>query len=178
MSRVGQKPLEIPKGVTIQVEGPKVDVKGPLGSLTATMPGSISAAVEAGRLTVRRADETTATRSLHGLTRTLIANMVAGVTAGFSRMLMIEGVGFKAALDGKTLVLALGFSSPKRWTIPEGIKVTVDAGTNIAVQGLDKQKVGDAAARIRAFFPAEPYKGKGIRYRDERVRRKVGKTVA
>ena len=178
MSRIGQKPVDIPAGVTVAAEGARVLVKGPKGELPLDVPVSLKATVEKGKLSLARMDETRVTRGCHGLMRTLIVNMIEGVTKGFSKDLEIQGVGFKAALQGRKLVLALGFSSPVEYALPEGINIAVDAGTRLVVSGADKQKVGDVAARLRSFYPAEPYKGKGVRYKGEYVRRKVGKSVA
>ena len=176
MSRVGQKPVEIPSGVTVTVNGADVKVKGAKAELAMVMPAGVSAAVEGGKVVVKVADEEYG--NLHGLTRTLIANMIEGVTKGYSKDLEIQGVGFKAALAGSKLQMWLGFPKPVEFVIPEGIKVVVTDSTAMSVSGADKQKVGDVSARIRSYFPAEPYKGKGIRYKGEYVRRKVGKTVA
>lgn len=176
MSRVGQKPVEIPSGVTVTVNGSDVRVKGAKAELAITMASGVSAVVEGGKVIVKIADEEKG--NLHGLTRTLIANMIEGVTKGYSKALEIQGVGFKAAIQGQKLQMWLGFPKPVEYTIPDGIKVVVTEGTAMVVSGADKQMVGDVSARIRSYFPAEPYKGKGIRYKGEYVRRKVGKTVA
>ena len=178
MSRIGQKSIEVPSGVTAGVEGARVLVKGPKGELQLDLPASITVRVETARVDVLRGDDSRATRGCHGLIRTLIKNMIQGVTEGFSKGLEIQGVGFKAALQGRKLVLSLGFSSPVEYMLPDGINVAVEGNTKLMVSGPDKQKVGDTAARIRAFYPAEPYKGKGVRYIGEYVRRKVGKSVA
>jgi len=176
MSRVGQKPVEISSGVTVTINGADVHVKGAKAELSITMASGVSAAVESGKVVVKIADEENG--NLHGLTRTLIANMIEGVTKGYSKELEIQGVGFKAAIQGQKLQMWLGFPKPVEYTIPDGIKVVVTEGTAMVVSGADKQKVGDVSARIRSYFPAEPYKGKGIRFKGEYVRRKVGKTVA
>jgi len=179
MSRIGKSPVEIPSGVTVRAEGPSsVRVAGPVGELTWTAPDGIGVTVEEGRVQVTRGDESRRTRSLHGLARSLIANMVKGVSKGFRKDLDIRGVGFRASLEGRTLTMSLGFSAPVRFPVPEGVKVELPDATSIVVSGADKQQVGDTAARIRSFFPVEPYKGKGVQYKGERVRRKVGKTVA
>lgn len=178
MSRVGQKPVEIPSGVQVKLDKNMVGVKGPLGDLSMDVPHGIELKMTDGKVIVNRSGDSREERSLHGLVRTLVANMIAGVVKGFSKDLEIQGVGFKAALQGQKLVLSLGFSSPIEYVIPAGIKITVSEGVNLVVQGADKQKVGEVAAYIRSLFPAEPYKGKGIRYKNEYVRRKVGKTVA
>lgn len=179
MSRIGQKPIDIPGGVTVAMAGATVSVKGPKGELTHEVPPAIDVKVEDDNVIVSRADDTKMSKSLHGLSRSLVANMVEGVSRGFSKRLEIQGVGFRAAAQGQELVLTVGRSSPVQYVAPQGVVVTVeDGGTTIVVAGPDKQKVGEAAARIRAFAPAEPYKGKGVRYKGEHVRRKVGKTVA
>ena len=177
MSRVGQKPIEIPSGVTVTVSGQDVRVKGPKGELAMVMPSEVSAIAEGAKLNVKLAKDSSS-GNLHGMARTLIANMVEGVTKGYGKELEIQGVGFKAAIQGQKLQMWLGFPKPVEYQIPDGIKVVVTENTAIAVSGADKQKVGDVSARIRSYFPAEPYKGKGIRYKGEYVRRKVGKTVA
>lgn len=178
MSRIGVQPVEIPGGVTVAVEGPSVSVNGKGGDLKLRLPPGIQVQVAGGKVNVVRQDESRKTRSCHGLIRTLIFNMVEGVSKGFKKNLEIQGVGFKASVQGRKLLLSLGFASPVEYAIPDGITVKEEDGVRMAVSGADKQLVGDVAARIRGFFPAEPYKGKGIRYAGERVRRKVGKTVA
>lgn len=178
MSRIGKEPVAIPAGVTVAIDGPAVTVKGPLGQLRHKLPAGVEASIEGAGLRVARRDESRSQRSLHGLSRTLIANMVIGVTTGYRKELIIEGTGFKAQLQGQKLLLSLGFAAPKEFTVPEHIKVTEKQGTRLTIEGLDKQLVGQVAARIRGYFPVEPYKGKGIKYADEKVRRKQGKTVA
>ena len=179
MSRIGKLPVAIPSGVTVTANGNQVTVKGKLGELSRTFQSGITATVEDGKVLVTRADDTRMQKSCHGLSRTLIKNMIDGVTTGYKKALNIEGTGFKAVLQGKKLSLSLGFASPKEYPIPEGIKVTVDpAGVNLTVEGISKELVGQAAARIRSYYPVEPYKGKGIKYVGEVVRRKQGKTVA
>lgn len=178
MSRIGKKPVAIPSGVTAKVEGAVLTMKGPKGELRLTVHPLIKAVVETGNVVLTPAGESRAVGSLHGLTRSLVANMVTGVTRGYSKDLEIQGVGFKAAVQGKKLSLLLGYSKPVDYPIPDGITITVTDGTNLTIAGPDKQKVGDVAARIISYFPAEPYKGKGVRYKGEHVRRKVGKTVA
>ena len=179
MSRIGKQPVAIPAGVTVTANGNQVDVKGKLGELSRTFQSGITATVEGGKVLVTRADDTRMQKSCHGLSRTLIKNMIEGVTTGYKKALNIEGTGFKAVLQGKKLSLSLGFASPKEYPIPEGIKVTVDpAGVNLTVEGINKELVGESAARIRSYYPAEPYKGKGIKYVGEQIRRKQGKTVA
>lgn len=178
MSRVGIKPVEIPQGVTLKINGATVHAKGPVGELNLTLPPTITAEVAEGKVLVGRADELRSSKALHGLSRTLIANMIQGVSKGYKKELEIQGVGFKASVQKGKLVLSLGFASPKEYAIPAGLKITEEEGVRLAVSGADKQLVGDVTARIRSFFPAEPYKGKGIRLKGEYVRRKVGKTVA
>jgi len=176
MSRIGEKPVPVPGGVTVTVDAATVTVKGPKGELSCTLPEPISAAVTETEVVFTRRDESA--KAFHGLSRSLVANMITGVSEGYSKVLQIEGVGFRAAVQGRVLSLSLGFASPKEYKIPEGIDVAVNNNTEVTVSGTDKQQVGASAAWIRSYYPAEPYKGKGIRYRDERVRRKEGKTVA
>ena len=177
MSRIGKEPVTIAEGVTCTVAGQKVTVKGKLGELSYEMHDGISAKVEDGKVVVTRRDDSF--KALHGLSRALINNMVIGVSAGYTKKLVIEGTGFKAALQGKNLSLSLGFASAKIYAIPEGITVTVENdGLQVTVSGCEKALVGEAAARIRSFYPAEPYKGKGIKYLGEHIRRKQGKKVA
>ncbi|MBE3591300.1 MAG: 50S ribosomal protein L6 [Firmicutes bacterium] len=176
MSRVGRQPIPVPPGVTVKVEGRRVTVKGPQGELSHEVPERISVVQEDGKLLVRREDDERTTRALHGLTRSLLANMVTGVTSGFSKTLELVGTGYRAAKQGNRLVLAVGFSHPVELEPPAGITIDVPAPNTIVVKGADKQAVGQVAARIREVRPPEPYLGKGIRYQGERVRRKVGKT--
>ena len=178
MSRIGKEPVKLAEGVTAQVEGQKVTVKGKLGELSYTMHDGITAKVEDGAIKVACADDETL-GNFHGLARALINNMVTGVSKGFTKQLSIEGTGFKAVLQGQNLSLSLGFASPKIYAIPEKVKITVENdGLQVTVTGCDKDLVGEAAARIRSFYPAEPYKGKGIKYVGEHIRRKQGKKVA
>ena len=178
MSRIGKKPVVIPAGVTATVDGQKVTVKGKLGELSYVMHSGITAEVKDGKIVVSCADDKQL-GNFHGLARALINCNVIGVTSGYTKKLTIEGTGFKAALQGTTLSLSLGFASPKIFVVPEGLKVTVENdGLLVTVSGIDKDKVGEAAARIRSFYPAEPYKGKGIKYEGEHIRRKQGKKVA
>ena len=178
MSRIGKEPVAIPAGVTVKVDGQKVTVKGKLGELSYVKHDGISAKVEGDKILVSCADDKLL-GTFHGLARALINNNVVGVSAGYTKKLTIEGTGFKAALKGKTLELSLGFASPKLYQIGEGLTVTVENdGLLVTVSGIDKDKVGEAAARIRSFYPAEPYKGKGVKYEGERIRRKQGKKVA
>ena len=177
MSRIGKEPVTIPAGVTATVDGQKVTVKGKLGELTTEMREGITAEVKDGKVVVSRRDDSL--KAFHGLYRALIHNDVVGVAEGYVKQLVIEGTGFKAALQGKTLALSLGFASPKLFEIPEGLKITVENdGLQVTITGVDKAQVGEAAARIRSFYPAEPYKGKGIKYLGEHIRRKQGKKVA
>jgi large subunit ribosomal protein L6 len=176
MSRIGNKPIEIPSGVDVTIgQDNQVSVKGPRGELSLVASPSMKLSRENGSLLVERPDNDRENRSLHGLTRTLINNMVLGVTAGYTRTLEITGVGYRATLDGTTLVLSVGFSHPVRMTPPEGVTYAMEGANRIHVQGIDKQAVGEEAARIRRVRPPEPYKGKGIRYAGEVVRRKAGK---
>ncbi len=178
MSRIGKEPVVLPAGVTAAVDGQKVTVKGKLGELSYVMHSGITAEVKDGKIVVSCADDKQL-GNFHGLARALINNNVKGVAEGYTKKLTIEGTGFKAALQGTTLSLSLGFASPKIFVVPEGLKVTVENdGLLVTVSGIDKDKVGEAAARIRSFYPAEPYKGKGIKYEGERIRRKQGKKVA
>lgn len=174
MSRIGKIPVEIPAGVEVNINGQEINVKGPKGTLTRTIASPISAKVEDGSVVVSRADEERESRSLHGLTRTLVANMVEGVTKGYSKVLEIQGTGYRVTQKGTGLELALGFSHPVNFDAPEGITLKVE-GNRITVEGISKQQVGEVAANIRKLRPPEPYKGKGVRYLGENVRRKVGK---
>ncbi len=178
MSRVGLQPVEIPSDVTVAVEGGHVSVKGPKGEQQWDFPPVVRVEVKDGSLTVARTQEDKFARSMHGTARNLIANMVKGVKEEFKKELEIQGVGFRAQIQGQKLTMSLGFSHPVEYTVPEGVKVEVADSTKISVTGINKQAVGQVAAHIRSFYPAEPYKGKGIRYTDEYVRRKAGKTVA
>jgi large subunit ribosomal protein L6 len=175
MSRIGKRPIEVPAGVTVQVEPGRVAVTGPLGSLQQQVPQRMQIAHEEGTVTVTRPTERGEDRALHGLTRTLIANMVEGVTKGFEKKLEIQGVGYRAALKGSDLELQVGYSHPVTIKPRTGISFEVPAPTQVIVKGTDKQVVGQTAAEIRKVRPPEPYKGKGIRYEGEYVRRKVGK---
>jgi large subunit ribosomal protein L6 len=175
MSRIGKRPIEVPSGVTVSVEPGRVAVSGPLGSLQQAVPARMQVAQEVGSVTVTRQSERGDDRALHGLTRTLIANMVEGVTKGFEKRLEIQGVGYRAQLKGTDLELSVGYSHPVTVKPRTGITFEVPAPTQIVVKGTDKQQVGQTAAEIRKVRPPEPYKGKGIRYEGEYVRRKVGK---
>lgn len=177
MSRIGRMPIAIPAGVTVDVaENNKVTVKGPKGTLERVLPAELEIKVDGETVTVSRPDELKKTKSLHGLTRTLINNMVVGVTEGFVKKLEVNGVGYKAQKNGNVLVLSLGYSHPVEMTDPEGIEVTVEGQNAIFVRGINKENVGQYAAEIRSKREPEPYKGKGIKYADEVIRRKVGKT--
>jgi large subunit ribosomal protein L6 len=175
MSRIGRKPIAVPEAVTVEIAPGRVGVKGPKGELTQTLSDTMKVEQENGTIVVSRPTDRGEHRALHGLTRSLIANMVEGVTEGFEKRLEIQGVGYRAALKGKNLELALGFSHPVSVEAPEGIEFEVPQPTEIVIRGIDKQLVGQVAADIRKRRPPEPYKGKGIRYRDEHVMRKVGK---
>jgi large subunit ribosomal protein L6 len=177
MSRIGKKPVEIPSGVEVSVSGERVTVKGPKGTLFLTPHTDISVKGEGAAVVVERPTDERRHRALHGLTRSLIANMVAGVTGGFSKVLEIQGVGYRAAAKGGDLEVLVGFSHPVLVPAPEGITLTVETPTRIVVSGADKQLVGQIAADIRALRPPDPYKGKGIRYEGEHVRRKAGKAA-
>jgi large subunit ribosomal protein L6 len=177
MSRIGKAPITVPGGVDIAIDGPSVTVKGPKGTLSREVPGIITVRQEATQLVVERPNDERQSRSLHGLTRTLVSNMVVGVTDGFSKELEIIGVGYRAeALNPTTLRLALGFSHPVLMDAPEGITFEVPTQTRVIVRGIDKEVVGQVAANIRAVRKPEPYKGKGVRYLGEKVLRKAGKT--
>jgi large subunit ribosomal protein L6 len=176
MSRIGRQPITVPSGVEVTLgEGNLVNVKGPKGELSGKMPGKISLALKDGAIEVTRSDDGKESRSLHGLSRSLINNMVVGVSDGFEKTLDINGVGYRAEKKGKTLVLNLGYSHPVELPDPEGITTEVPEQTVIIVKGIDKALVGNYAAIVRAWRPPEPYKGKGIKYRDEHIRRKEGK---
>jgi large subunit ribosomal protein L6 len=178
MSRIGKKPLPIPKGVAVSVAGQTVTVKGPKGMLTRTFHPEMMVALEDGHVTVTRPSDARQHRALHGLTRALLHNLVEGVTKGYSRQLELHGVGYKAEPNAKGLRLVVGLSHPVDFPAPAGIALTVENNTQIKVAGIDKELVGQVAAEIRKVRPPEPYKGKGIRYLGEHVRRKAGKTGA
>ena len=177
MSRIGRKPITIPSGVTVSVDGSTVKVKGPKGELARTFDPSMKVRVEGSEMVVERPSDEKRERALHGLTRALLANMVTGVTEGFKKTLEIVGVGYRAEKKGKDLVVSVGYSHPVKYPEPAGISLTTPAPTTIVIEGIDKQKVGQVAAELREFRPPEPYKGKGIRYQGEQVRRKAGKTA-
>lgn len=178
MSRVGKNPIDIPDGVEVNVSKGVVNVKGPKGDLSREVHPQINAKVKDGQLLVARPNESKFHKSLHGLYRSLLLNMVLGVTEGFERKLEIIGVGYRAELKNNRLTLQLGYSHPIVFVPPEGIEIVVENQTSITVRGIDKELVGQVAAKLRSFRPPEPYKGKGIKYEDEYVRRKAGKTAA
>ncbi len=177
MSRIGKKPVAVPSSVTVALDGHDLKVKGPKGELDLNIHPDMTVAFEDGELSVTRPSDQPNHRALHGLTRALMANMVEGVTSGFSKTLEIVGVGYRAEMKGKTLHLALGFSHPVHFESPEGVTIECPSQTTVVISGADKQAVGQAAAVIRGFRPPEPYKGKGVRYQGEQVRRKAGKTA-
>lgn len=176
MSRIGRKPIPVPAGVEINIDGNNVRVKGPKGELVRSLHPEMTISQEDNMLHIQRPTDASSHRALHGLTRALVANMVQGVTEGYSRSLEIKGVGYRTALQGRKLVMQLGYSHPVEIDPPEGIEFEVPAPTKIIVRGTDKQVVGETAARIRRQRPPEPYNNKGIHYEGEQVRRKVGKT--
>lgn len=176
MSRIGKRPITIPAKVQVAIDGTNIVVKGPKGELSRTLTPNVSVSQEGEILQVNRRDETRTSKQLHGLSRTLVANMVEGVSQGFQRRLEIQGVGYRAQLQGRNLVLNMGYSHQVQIEPPEGIQFAVENPTNVIVSGYDKEIVGNTAAKIRAVRPPEPYKGKGIRYAGEVVRRKAGKT--
>jgi len=176
MSRIGKLPIPVPSGVEVAIDGQNITVNGPKGSLSHVLAEPITIAQEDGTLTVARPDDERLSKSLHGLSRTLIANMVVGVTSGYTKNLEIVGTGYRVAAKGGDLEFALGFSHPVVITAPEGISFRVDSPTRFAVEGIDKQKVGEVAANIRKLRKPDPYKGKGVRYQGEVIRRKAGKT--
>jgi large subunit ribosomal protein L6 len=175
MSRIGKKPIPIPAGVTVQVSNGSVRAEGPRGKLSQPVPTGLSAAVDANTLVISRDSDDRRARALHGLTRALAANMVAGVKNGFERKLEIVGIGYRAQMQGKAIQLALGYSHPIIFALPEGITAEIDRQTAITLRGADKALLGQTAARLRALRKPDPYKGKGIKYADEVIRRKVGK---
>lgn len=176
MSRIGKQPIELPKGVEVTVKDALVSVKGAKGELTQDYRPEVKISVNDGVVTVERINETKAAKSYHGLYRNLIANMVIGVTEGFSKTLLINGVGYRAEVQGSSLMLNLGYSNPIEYMIADGITITVEGQNRLKVSGIDKQQVGQVSAEIRSLRPPEPYKGKGIRYENEYVRRKIGKS--
>lgn len=177
MSRIGKVPVDVPAGVKVALNGRKLSVEGPKGKLSLDLPRLTTAEVDEKQVKVARDNDTKEARAMHGLGRSLIFNMVKGVSDGFVKDLQIEGVGFKAAVQGKEIALNLGYSHVIHYALPDEVKVTVAENTKIKIEGANKQKVGQVAAEIRNFYPPEPYKGKGVRYADEKVVRKEGKTV-
>ncbi|MCP4400116.1 MAG: 50S ribosomal protein L6 [bacterium] len=178
MSRIGKKPIDIPKGVEVKIQDSVLSTKGPLGQLKYTVPAGISVEVQESSVVITRATEQKRHRALHGLVRSLVNNMVIGVSTGFTKTLEIVGIGYRAKKEGNVLNLAVGYSHPVNFPAPEGITIDVEGQNKVIVKGIDKQKVGQVAANIRKVRTPEPYKGKGIRYSDEVVRKKVGKTAA
>jgi large subunit ribosomal protein L6 len=175
MSRIGRMPIPVPSGVEVKINGSDVLVKGPKGTLSHTLAEPIVAELEDGQVQVTRPDDENRSRALHGLSRTLVANMVVGVTDGYTKTLEIVGVGYRVQARGSDLEFALGFSHPVHITAPEGITFVVETPTRFTVSGIDKQQVGETAAKIRKLRKPDPYKGKGVRYQGEHIRRKVGK---
>ncbi len=177
MSRIGKQPVKIPAKVKVDIKGRECLVEGPKGKLKLTLPPRTNAKVEGDWVLVSRSGDTAESKAMHGLARSLVNNMVIGVTDGYMKKLEINGVGFKAAVQGNNVNLNLGYSHPINYAIPDQIKVTVEENTKVTIEGPDKMQVGKVAAEIRSFYPPEPYKGKGVKYADETVRRKEGKTV-
>ena len=177
MSRIGKQPVIIPPKVKVDIKGSTVAVEGPKGKLSFTLPKRTSAKIDSGQVLVMREGDDAQTKALHGLSRALINNMIKGVSEGFVKKLEINGVGFKASMTGKVITLNLGYSHPITYTIPEQIKVTIEENTKLTIEGPDRQVVGVVASEIRSFYPPEPYKGKGVKYSDEKIIRKEGKTV-
>lgn len=175
MSRIGKRPVPLPSKVTVNIDGQHVTVKGPKGELSRTLPSGVLISHEGETLVVQRENESRQSRERHGLCRTLLANMVEGVSQGFQKRLEIQGVGYRAQVQGRTLNLSLGYSHPVQFEPPDGIQFAVENNTNVVISGIDKEVVGNIAASIRATRPPEPYKGKGVRYANEMVRRKAGK---
>jgi large subunit ribosomal protein L6 len=178
MSRIGKKPIQVPANVKVNVSNSNVQVEGPKGKLEYMLPPALKVEIKEGLLTVLRPSDSKMHMSLHGLARTMINNMIKGVTEGFTKRLEIQGVGYRAQLQGKILNIQLSFTHPINFQIPDGIVIEVPKPTDIIIKGIDKQKVGQVAANIRAYYKPEPYKGKGIRYSGEYVRKKAGKAVA
>lgn len=177
MSRIGKQPIAIPPKVKVELKGKNVHVEGPKGRLNFQLPARTSLKVEGDKVVVSRQGDDAQAKALHGLSRALINNMVKGVSEGFVKKLEIQGVGFKAAVQGKVINLSLGYSHPINYDIPDQIKVTVEENTKLTIEGPDRQLVGQVAAELRGYYPPEPYKGKGVRYVGEHVQRKEGKTV-
>jgi large subunit ribosomal protein L6 len=177
MSRIGKIPVSIPPKVKVELKDRNVHVEGPKGKLDWTLPRRTKATIENNTIVITRQGDDSEAKALHGLSRSLIANMVKGVSEGYVKKLEIQGVGFKAAVSGKNVTMNLGYSHPIVYPIPDQIKVTVDENTKVTVEGPSKEVVGQVAAELRSYYPPEPYKGKGVRYSDEKVKRKEGKTV-
>lgn len=175
MSRIGKRPIDIPSKVTVNIDGQHIAVKGPKGELDWVLPEQVTVEQDGETIKVVRRDESRVARQRHGLSRTLVANMVQGVSQGFEKRLEIQGVGYRAQVQGRNLILNVGYSKPVEIVPPDGIQVAVENNTNVVIRGINKETVGDTAARIRAVRPPEVYKGKGIRYAGEIVRRKAGK---
>lgn len=175
MSRIGKRPIAVPDKVTVNIDGQHIKVKGPKGELERELPSLVSVEQDGSTLSVKRQDDSRISRQRHGLSRTLVANMIDGVSKGFEKRLSIQGVGYRAQVKGKQLILNVGYSKPVEIDPPEGIQLAVENNTQVIVTGINKEVVGNVAARIRAVRPPEPYKGKGIRYLGEVVRRKAGK---
>jgi large subunit ribosomal protein L6 len=175
MSRIGKRPIPIPNKVTVEIDGSTVTIQGPKGTLRRTLPATVTIARDGDTLVVTRQDDSRTARERHGLSRPLVANMVEGVANGFQKRLDIQGVGYRAQAQGQKLILNVGYSKPVEMPMPQGIQVTVENNTQVLVSGIDKEEVGNTAAKIREVRPPEPYKGKGIRYLGEAVRRKIGK---
>jgi large subunit ribosomal protein L6 len=178
MSRVGKKPIAIPSGVDVKISGEWIEVKGPKGALKAKMPPVVTAEFKDSQLSFSKAGDAKKDNAAYGLARALANNMVLGVTAGFQKVLEIVGVGYRAQVKGQNLTLNLGYSNPVEYRIPDGIEVSTEGKSQLVIKGIDKQQVGAVAAKIRGFREPEPYKGKGVKYVDEHIRRKVGKTGA
>jgi large subunit ribosomal protein L6 len=177
MSRIGKQPIAIPAKVKVDVKGSKVFVEGPKGKLDMEIPRRTTLKIDAGNVVVSRDGDDAEARAMHGLSRALVNNLVRGVSEGYTKKLEINGVGFKAAVQGKVVNLSLGYSHPINYDIPDQVKVTVEENTKITIEGPNKQVVGQVAAELRSYYPPEPYKGKGVKYADERIERKEGKTV-
>lgn len=176
MSRIGKRPIPIPDKVTVEIKGQYIAVKGPKGSLDRTLPSKVTLEQEGNNVKIVRQDDSRLARERHGLCRTLVSNMIEGVAKGFEKRLSIQGVGYRAQAQGSKLTLNVGYSKPVEMAMPAGIQIAVENNTSVIVSGIDKEQVGNIAAQIRAVRPPEPYKGKGIRYQGEFVRRKAGKT--
>lgn len=175
MSRIGKHPVVVPGGVTVAIEGQTIEAKGKLGALVVTLPPEVVIAHEAGELSVQPRDQEKRSRAMWGMSRSLVQNLIKGVSEGYTRKLEISGVGYRAAVDGKVLNLQLGYSHDIKFAVPDDIKIVCETPTAVTISGADKQRVGQIASEIRGFRPPEPYKGKGVKYADERIIRKEGK---